>query len=147
MDDEKEKTSEFAKRFHSVEKGVQTELETFEGIFLKPEKEKEDGVYELEGRIGIINEKGSFQPGVTKQHFDRLLRFLSNAGPKTITEWTKSVDYYYYLDGKPVRTRVGFTPSSFSSPSSNSSSSFGFIPASSSTSTTEIKEKNKNQSL
>ena len=64
---------------------------------------------ELEARFGIINERGRFESGVTRNEIDRIIDMMQ-ASPHVIgdEEWREEQDFFFTLNGNQYRTRVSY---------------------------------------
>lgn len=64
---------------------------------------------ELEARFGLINSKGRFESGVTRNEIDRIIDMMQNSPHVTgDDEWKEEQDFFFTLNGSQYRTRVNY---------------------------------------
>lgn len=70
-----------------------------------------DPSVELEARLGVCRD-GRFEPGVTREHMDELVRCLDACGDVATQGhgWTENEDYMFELNAQRCRTRVTYDP-------------------------------------
>ena len=71
--------------------------------------------YELEARLGHLNDNGTFIPGVARSHMDQLIRGMdilvareTNEMKTECDEWIEEENYYFTNNQRKMRSRVSF---------------------------------------
>ena len=89
--------------------------ETIDILLSMIEQCASNSCYELEARLGHLNDNGIFVPGVTRTHMDQLIRgmdiLVSRETDEMRTEcdeWVEEENYYFTVNQKKMRSRVIF---------------------------------------